>query len=140
MGQAGEELFHKHRPELQRTDGRRHDFICPDGTTLELKCDSYDMNKTSNFFIEVWSNYESGRPGGPLQAQNNGTTKWVYMFPKNMTYFEFNTNALVAWLETDGAAYDLIEIKNPRYTTMGIKAPRAVLAHLFKEVKIETHE
>jgi hypothetical protein len=48
---------------LVKEDGINRDFSNLNGDGIELKTDRYDMNKTSNFFIEKFS-YEN-KIGGP---------------------------------------------------------------------------
>jgi hypothetical protein len=132
-GKAGEELFMKLWPGLERLDGRKSDFkVLATGELLELKSDSYDMNKTDNCFIELWSNDALKRPGGPMQAMAHGTHLWVYYFPKNGTCLVFRTNHLVDWLLKNSGKYKRTPIQNRGWYTVGIVVPRKDLEKLYE--------
>jgi hypothetical protein len=133
VGQAGEEMLLKLWPDLQRLDGRKHDFIVKStGQTLELKTDTYSMAQTPNFFIELWSNLDKGKKGGPWQALANGTDLWCYMFAKDKTAFLFNTAELVAALDVLIEKYPGVSIPNQSWTTVGCKVPRSVLESYYR--------
>lgn len=136
-GQKGEELLLKIWPGLKRLDGRKHDFVIEEtGETLELKADSYSIDRTQNFFIELVSNYQGFKVGGPAQALKNGTQYWVYMYAASSVYYVFETAKLVEELNklliTEQLSPSLIPNKN--YTTIGVKVPRKLLAHIYQEV------
>ncbi len=133
-GKAGEELLLKLMPELTPLNGRKADFVNLKTEELyELKSDQYDMNATKNFFIELWSDVDKAKPGGPVQALAHGSKYWLYMFPKNKTLFTFETEALVEWIQEQSSVYKLICIPNVAWVTAGIKVPRLVLQHLYTE-------
>lgn len=133
-GKQGEALFTElwHEP-LERLDGRKHDFkLIGTGETLELKTDSYDVNKTPNFFLELYSDVAKNKPGGPWQARKNGTKYWVYFFSTNLIAYQFKTEELAEWLDLHWKDYDPISIYNRVWITSGIKVPRAKLEHLYE--------
>jgi hypothetical protein len=136
-GQVGEELLLKAFPNLTKLDGRRSDFISDRGDRWELKTDSYDMEVTANFFIELLSDLAREKPGGPRQALSHGSNVWCYLFVKNMVLFTFNTAELVAWLDVNENNYIPSRIPNKNWTTVGIKVPRIVLKHLYTETSIK---
>lgn len=121
-GQAGEIEFIKLWPELTRENGREYDFILPNGETVELKTDNYDMQRTENFFMERWSSWADKKPGGVWQSK---ATYFVYYFIKNQTAFVFDTIKLRHYLDTQ--KYGGIQIKNKGWTTVGFKVPRKEL-------------
>jgi hypothetical protein len=129
IGHQGEQAFMLLWPDLKRTDGRTHDFVLPDGSTLELKTDQYDMHSTTNFFIERWSDIHTQKPGGPWQSK---ATLFAYYFIKNGTAFIFNTAQLVEYLNTQ--EYRPINIANKSWTTVGYKVSRASLEHLIQKI------
>ncbi len=138
IGQQGEAQLLLYMPELTKLDGRKADFINEQtGATYELKTDSYDYNKTANFFIETASDAELGKPGGPWQALEHGSTYWLYMFSRNKVLFTFKTLPLVQWLDTHPKKYPLISIPNKGWTTLGFKLPRVDVAHLYMEKHFE---
>lgn len=132
-GQAGEELLLKHWPGLVRLDGRKADFRTEEGKLLELKTDSYDMNKTANFFIERWSDVDQLKPGSVWQSSGHGVDLFVYMFPANKTYFIFKVDSLLAELEPIIKDLEPVHVPNRSWTTVGYKVPRAKLAHLAEQ-------
>lgn len=137
-GKAGEALFLAAWPDLEQLDGRRSDFRHKvTGDTYELKSDQYDMAKTENFFIELWSNAERLKPGGPLQALKHESDFWCYMFVKNKVIFEFHTNELVDWVLQNAHKYGRIAIPNKSWTTTGMKVPRTALTHLYTRFNLE---
>lgn len=133
-GQVGEAAFLKLWPTpLERLDGRKHDFkLIGTNSTLELKTDSYDATKTENFFMELYSDIDRGKVGGPWQALKNGTTYWCYFFPTNGLVYEFETAKLAEWLDFNWKDYDVCNIRNRTWITVGIKVPRKTLEHLYK--------
>lgn len=138
-GQQAEALFLAARPDLKRLDGRKHDFVAPDGSTYELKGDQYDMSKTKNFFVELVSNSRKLSPGGPAQALKNGTKYWVYMYVKNKTYYIFDTVELVETIQNllISEQLELRSIPNKKYATFGVKVPRKLLEHIYTEVRFD---
>lgn len=133
-GKRGEDLLSELWPELQRLDGRKGDFTW-NGIKVELKTDSYDMAKTKNFFLEVWSDVDKGKPGGPWQALQHGAELFCYFYSNNLTMYIFDTQALVYYL--DGLPkdyYQSVKVPNRTWTTVGYKVPREDLKHLYLEV------
>lgn len=131
-GQAGEKAFQALALAagiaLEATSGREGDFKDSNGDVWEVKTDSYDMNKTSNYFIEAISNANKGTKGGPYQAEEHGCKYFVYFFLANQTAFVFRTSDLLAQLLVTpmGAPIDIV---NVGHTTIGFKVPRASLKH-----------
>lgn len=139
MGKLGETLFYQaHQGTLTETDGRRGDFLHRDGYTVELKTDFYSMKKTENFFFERWSDMAAGSPGGVWQATEHGASKYVYFFVQDLTYFEFDTAALLARIE-ELAAKDALQkrtVRNASWSTEGYLVPRDLVADLAKPVTL----
>jgi len=85
-------------------DGRKGDFQV-EGTSkiLELKTCS-KISKTGNFFFERWNlgfdpKTKTGtKPGGPWQSLEHGAELFVYLCAVTKSYWEFNTEELVRWL------------------------------------------
>lgn len=142
VGQQGEQDFLEHYPEeLTIHPGYDGDFILPCGGKLELKTDTYSMAKTSNFFIERWSDFHRKKPGFVWQAREHGCTRLCYYFVRDSTYFEFrDLEALQKRLEelTEGMSY--IMVKNKGWLTVGYKVPRAALEDLYEEWEIQEGE
>lgn len=148
-GQQGELLLLNKLPFLVKLDGRRSDFVVgvdcalygldfTQGETLELKTDYYQMDKTNNFFIEIWSDIDRGAPGGPMQAFQHGSTYWLYMYALNSKAFLFKTEELCKYIEAqDKNRWPSALVPNKSWTTMGYKIPRQDLKHLYTEITFE---
>jgi hypothetical protein len=136
-GRIGELAFlHATSGSITPTDGREGDFIIAGTKTkLELKSDYYDMDKTENFFFEV---YRSGtRPGGAFQALEHGCKYFLYCFVPNGIIFAFDTKALAARLELlhDSRNLTLTSVGNKGYTTRGLKVHRDLVTDLMLELR-----
>lgn len=129
-GKRGEELFASLHPKLKRTDGRRGDFITPNGNIVELKTDYYSMAHTENFFLERWSDKAAKKPGGPWQALEHGVKKFVYFYVKDLVTFAFDAQKLVDFLDQTLHNYRTCSIQNEGWTTEGVLVPRNAITHL----------
>lgn len=137
-GKLGERWLFENwpHPGLEVLDGRKSDFIdIRTGKKLELKTDSYNMYNTPNFFIEMWSDVDKLKPGGPNQALLHGSDIWVYLFINNNTYFIFDTQKLVDYIKENSHKYTVVTVNNRSWTTTGYKVPREDVAHLYEEVQ-----
>lgn len=131
-GQDGEALYLQNFPSLMRHDGFKHDFSTPCGTiTYELKSDYYSMHSTTNFFIEILSDVDRNKPGGPFQAMRNGTTYYEYLFVQEKYLFSFPVDRLVGFILKNRNKYESIDVQNEGWTTCGVLVPREDLKHLF---------
>lgn len=131
-GQQGEQLLMSLWPDLIKLDGFRSDFrLKSTGQFVELKSDQYDMQATPNFFIELWSDYDKKKRGGPYQALEHNSELWCYFFPKNKTLFVFDTRKLVSYLNKC-EALPLVPIYNKGWVTMGAKISRKALEGLYE--------
>lgn len=136
-GKAGEVLFLTHFPQYEALNGYESDFRNKEtGDLAELKTDYYDMDKTPNFFIELWSDINTKRLGGPRQAKKHGSKYFYYLYIKNMVIFEFDIEALCKFIDENEINYDFHYIPNEGWATTGILVPREDLKHLAKEIKL----
>ena len=137
VGQAGEaEFLERYPTKLTIHPDRDGDFIHPDGRKLELKTDTYSMQKTPNFFIERWSVLHQEKPGSLWQAHEHGCSIFCYYFVKNSTYFRIaDIPAAIARVETyiEEQKPGMVYVKNRGYITGGYKIPRALLEDLTEE-------
>jgi hypothetical protein len=136
-GRIGELAFlHATKGSVTPTDGREGDFLVKGTKTkLELKSDYYDMDKTDNFFFEV---YRSGtRPGGSYQAREHGCKYFLYCFVPNGIVYCFDTKALCERLDLlhDSRNLTLTSVGNGSYTTRGLKIHRDLVTDLFIELE-----
>ncbi len=136
-GKAGElafiDLAAEHNIELIITDGRSGDAIDDDDNKWEIKTDSYDADKTANFFIERYSNVAKLSNGGPWQAAEHNCKYFAYYFPTNGLAYVFETDVLLKRLEEIDMGKP-VEIKNARHCTIGFKVPRTLLYGAVKMV------
>lgn len=134
VGSRGEEIFLERYPnKLSIYPGRDGDFITEDGKKIELKTDTYNMNKTSNFFIERYSDIDKKSPGSVWQASEHGCDIFCYMFVRHNTWFQFNDiPKLITRLEDLTSNMGLIYIKNRCWITGGYKIPREELSDLYE--------
>jgi len=134
VGNEGESDFQKYYESLgpQKPKDRAIDFILANGTTVELKTDTYDMDKTPNFFMEIFGSIDEGKIGGPWRAMQDGVDFFVYYFPKNRTFFWFRTVSLCNRLDSVISNYSLApkEIRNKGWTARGYAVPRDTLSDI----------
>jgi hypothetical protein len=136
-GQVGEALFQS-LTGFKKLSGYQSDFLDEStNETYELKTDSYTLEKTKNFFIELYSNVDKGTLGGPKQAASHGSKYWVYLYAASKVYYVFNTLELIAELDrlSSEQVFKRINIPNRSWTTVGILVPRALLTPIAREVK-----
>src|SRR5271170_7514484 len=89
IGDQGEKDFLERYTSLapkKSTKDRAVDFILGDGKKVELKSDSYSMEETENFFMEIYGCITTSKLGGPLRAKADNIDYFVYYFPKNKTF------------------------------------------------------
>lgn len=142
-GQAGEAML-RDRLGLVRLDGRGADLVCPSsGLLYEIKTDFYSPWKYPNFFMEHISVDSTGALGGPFQAQQKGIGKFVYYFINSGFAYEFDTNQVVAALNSRSWG-DPTVVKNTTYNTIGYRVNRKKLLSMLEDVKLiileEAHE
>jgi hypothetical protein len=138
LGERAEQLFQQVYPkELEIFPERKADFLVKEtGELLELKADSYDMEKTPNFFIERFSDNQRKTPGGVWRAYQDDIDIFVYLFSKNRTYFVFdNIPLLVFTINMLTNNKPLVMINNKSWVTVGYKVERELLKDLYTEVK-----
>lgn len=132
VGDMGEKDFKKAYQVLEPKKSQvdlAYDFILKDKKRVELKTDSYPMDKSPNFFMETVSDIQSGKLGGPFRAYKDGIEYFVYYFIEDCTYFWFETKKLHDALEALIASgkYQLKSIKNKGWTAEGYAIPREAL-------------
>jgi len=116
----------------------RMDFTLNDGKTVELKTDSYDMERTPNFFMEQLTVSDTGSNlGGPWRSKEHNIDFFVYYFVKNKVFFWFAPIPLCEFLNRFVEENKLKPISIPNkdrrggyYEALGFKIPRDVVASL----------
>lgn len=128
VGNDGEEDFKRYYKSLRpkKSEERKIDFILGDGQTVELKTDTYEMDKTPNFFMEMFGSVDESKIGGPWRAMQDGVNLFVYYFPKNKTFFWFKTEVLCKRLDSLVASgrFQPKEIRNKGWSARGYAIPR----------------
>jgi hypothetical protein len=140
VGGIGETLFYTaHNGVLKRTDGRKSDLInVQTGEQIELKSDGWAMDKTPNFFFEIYSDKRVGSPGGPWRSKRDGIDTFVYFYVMDLTFFTFDTCELVDRIEELKPSLKTKEVRNASWVTEGYLVPRDMLKDIFTVSKIST--
>jgi GTPase SAR1 family protein len=139
VGALGETLyFLVNEGKLERLDGRAADFkIIDTGELIELKTDTYLMEKTKNFFIEQYSNKDKQSPGSIWQARNNLCKYFVYFYVNSSTMFTFVNDDLIKRIEEIAPQLKVSYVKNSSYTTQGYLVPREMVEDLAIKQEIQ---
>ena len=135
IGNKGEQDFltqYKSLGPVKSEDDKTFDFRLGNGKKVELKSDSYSMEETENFFMEVCGCITTAKLGGPLRAKQDKVDYFVYYFPRNKTFFWFRTDELCERLELIilTKKYKAKDIKNKGWTAIGYAIPRSEFADL----------
>src|SRR5579864_9364737 len=138
IGDAGESDFIRIYEGLNPVKPERDfriDFHLNNGKTVELKTDSYDMERTPNFFMEQFT--VSGNKtslGGPWRTKEHAVDFFVYYFVKNKVFYWFCPISLSEFLDKYVKDNNLKMISIPNkdnrggyYEAQGYKIPREVL-------------
>ncbi len=131
-GKMGEERIHKLFPTWTRTDGRKEDFITPEGKLVELKTEGRATTETKNLALELMSS--PGKPGAIQRAVNDNIDYIIYLFADGK-YFVYEPKRLLAYMNEFAGQYRLVNIPNRTYETTVMLVPRADVAHLELELK-----
>jgi hypothetical protein len=117
-GDVGERDFLRTFPLYRKGDQENmyeHDLVCSvSGSTVELKTDYYDMDKTPNLIVERYSNEQKGTAGGPYR-HNSSLGYWVYYYKKNGVFLFYDAGQLVE--KVTSLNLPLLSIQNQGYTT-----------------------
>lgn len=135
VGSRGEELFLERYPsKIAVHPSHAYDFDCLEtGKKIELKTDTYNIDKTQNFFIVRYSDVYKKSPGGIWQSQEKGVDIFCYYFVRHNLWFQFNNlSALINKVESLTNNKGLVYIKNKGWVTAGYKVKRDDLADLFE--------
>lgn len=133
VGNKGERFFLKNYPDASKSDGKIDDFKLSNGETVELKTDTYSMEKTPNFFMEYIGNMKKGNLGGPWRAAKDNIDWFVYLFLYDQKFFWFNTKELVGFLDEHIKTLKVKTVRNPGYDSTGFAVNRDEVAHLMKK-------
>ncbi len=120
-GNKGEQDFLKYYNKAIKAPDFSYDFDL-EGKKIELKCDSYSLDKTENFFIERYSDYDKLKDGSVWQSLH--CDFFVYYFILNKTFFWFKMKEFKEFLEDYIKDKSYILIKNKAWNTLGYKVNR----------------
>jgi hypothetical protein len=127
VGDVGEKDFLQYYKDLKpiKSKDLTVDFWLKNGWSVELKTDTYDMNKTPNFFMELYGN-EQKKLGGPWRAKKDCLNLFCYYFKKNKTFFWFEPSSLVDLIDQIILKDKLstVDIVNDGWTAVGYKIAR----------------
>ncbi len=129
IGNTGEALFLKHYKGSSKTDGRKYDLLF-EGKKVELKTDTYPLNKTPNYFMERYGNVADKKVGGPWRAADDKVDLFVYFFLSDTTFFWFKTKPLVKFLDKHIVDMKGRTVANKTYSSLGYCVAREDLEHL----------
>ena len=129
VGDQGEQYFVTAYKSLdpKKSVDRAVDFHLNDGTSVELKTDTYPMENTQNFFLETFGDVDAGKLGGPFRAREDKIDFFVYYYIHDKTFFWFKTNELCERIEfiISTEKHKIKSIKNKAWTTHGYALPRS---------------
>jgi len=129
IGSKGEELFLRKYKDSSKSDDRKYDLLYK-GQKVELKTDTYPMQKTENFFMERYGSIEDQKIGGPWRAREDKVEHFVYFYLADKTFFWFNSKALADFLDTYIKNKRGKTVANRGYSSLGFAVPREDLRHL----------
>lgn len=135
VGNEGERIFFDayHNQPLTKIDNHFADFATKEGKIVELKTDTYPMEKTKNFYFERWSDFGKQKPGSVWQSLPMGVEILCYLFLVNKVYFEFtDLPQLQLMLDDYIKNKSYIIVRNKWGVSHGYKVPREVLQPLWK--------
>lgn len=130
VGSTGENMFLEYyKDDASKADGRIFDLTYK-GKTVELKTDTYSMEKTTNFFMERYGSIEDGKEGGPWRAANDKVDYFVYFFIADKTFFWFESAPLVKFLNEHIKTMRGKTVPNRGYSSLGYAVNREDVKHL----------
>lgn len=120
--------------KLMKAEDRRWDFETSKGIKIELKTDTYDADKTQNFFMERYSDLYKKTPGGLWRSVQDDVDVWLYWFPKNKVFYEFqDLPKCIKVLDKIVEEQYIVRVLNQGWTTGGYKVPRDLLHKFWKK-------
>lgn len=126
---AESEFYSLLEDKIEQLDGYAADFkVRKNGKLLELKQDTYDPDKTPNFFMERYSYAE--QPGGPWQSQTKSIDYYIYWFKQTNDFYVFKVDSLVKKLEELAPTLRTVKVYNTAHVTTGYLVPRNLLTKL----------
>jgi hypothetical protein len=143
IGNQGEIwLKANYHQQLQKVDKLSPvgDFLRADGKIIEIKTDTYPIDRTPNFFFEQYSSLDAKSLGGPWRAYEKGADIFLYFYVSSGVYYEFeDLYNLVRRTDEIIKTKKLrpIYIRNRGWTTTGFKIERQWVSDLCVERRPE---
>lgn len=144
-GNAAEEEFPAIYKQMTGLEVEKHttfdyDFNCEDGNKVELKTDFYPHEKTANFFIERWSDYDAEKPGSLWQSGPKGVTQFIYWYKSSGKVYKFTIDLekLAGIIEqlVEEKSIPMKFIQNRTYRGGGWCIPRKLLADYWEVFEV----
>lgn len=133
FGDKGENKFIEfYQKELKARagDGKTIDILINENESVELKTDSYGLEDTENFFIERYGNIDKKKDGSVWRGSTDKIKWFVYYYIKDNTFFWFDVEKLKDFVDKNDNLFQVREVKNPGYSSMGYLVPRETVKHL----------
>ncbi len=128
VGDKGEKFFIKcyHKLNPRKSTTREVDIVINDNEKVEIKCDSYKMDKTPNMFLEKEGSNITGKLGGAHRAVQDNLDWFVYLYISDRTFYWFRPNDLKKFIDKNK---DLPERKvfNRGYHSTGVLIDRKLV-------------
>lgn len=133
VGEQGENNFKRDYSFLHpvKSTDLRWDFDLKSDFKVELKTDTYDMNKSLNYFLESYvESYttDNKKIGGPWRALQDGVELFVYYFIRHGIYHWFDSRIIVEVADRFIAENEprLVRVHNDGYAALGYLIPRSI--------------
>jgi len=145
QGKEGENLLIKTYPNLFRLyeEGNEYDLdIIPTDKTLEVKTEYYSIvaghpRYSPNFFMEIISDIQSGKLGGPYRAAKDGIDYFLSLFILDRAIFWFNdVPTLAQRVESLSSNFVVKNVMNEGWITQGYAMPRELFKDLFIQIPL----
>ena len=132
QGAAGEDRLHKLFPAWTRKDGKKEDFVTPEGKKVELKTEGRTTEQTPNLALE-WES-SPGKPGAIRRACDDLIDYIIYLYADDK-YFVYRPEELLLFMVENEDLYRMVKVQNSTYTTLVLLVPRDAVKHLLVEIK-----
>lgn len=131
-GVKGEDFFVECYKDInaRRGDGKIIDLLVNENDSVELKSDSYSMERTENFFIERYGNYQKLKDGSIWRSSLDKIRYFVYCYAPDKKFYWFNVEDFKKYMDDNLHKFEQREIKNPGYTSLGFLVPRETVKEL----------
>lgn len=132
FGKTGEKLFcdYYHNEDAKLVECKEFDVYINGNERVELKTDSYSMDKTENMFIEKIGNTQTNKPGGPFLSVINDIKYFVYFYIQDKTFYWFRPRDLCDYIDKNIEKLKMHRIFNYGWSSIGYLVNRKDVEHL----------